>query len=306
MQRVHFIAIGGDSILNLAIAVSKKSNFKVTGSDDVISETPLNRLRERGLLPDKMGWFPERIHSSLQAIILGSNVTEDNPELVRAKELRLKIYSVPEFLFQQTRSKTRIVVAGSKGKTITTAIILFVLKQLKFDADYLIEGDIVGYENKVKLSFESRVAVFEGDEFVTSITDSRPKFQFYKPHIAAITGISWLKSSGYESSAKYIDQFATFTQLMEVQGRLIFLESDENIRLITKNLRRDIVPFPYQTPQFKIVDGTTFLITKKEDVPLKIYGDENLQYLTAARLVCRQIGVSDEQFYNLIPGFQGI
>ena len=306
MQRVHFIAIGGDSILNLAIAVSRKSNFKVTGSDDAISETPLNRLKERGLLPDKMGWYPERIHSSLQAIILGSNVTEDNPELVRAKELGLKIYSVPEFIFQQTRSKTRIVVAGSQGKTITTAIILFVLKQLKFDADYLIEGDIVGYENKVKLSFESRVAVFEGDEFVTSITDSRPKFQFYKPHIAAITGISWLKSSGYESSAKYLDQFATFTQLMEVQGRLIFLESDENIRLITKNLRRDIVPFPYQTPQFKIVDGTTFLITKKEDVPLKIYGDENLQYLTAARLVCRQIGVSDEQFYNLIPGFQGI
>lgn len=306
MQRVHFIAIGGDSILNLAIAVSRKSNFKVTGSDDAISETPLNRLKERGLLPDKMGWYPERIHSSLQAIILGSNVTEDNPELVRAKELGLKIYSVPEFIFQQTRSKTRIVVAGSQGKTITTAIILFVLKQLKFDADYLIEGNIVGYENKVKLSFESRVAVFEGDEFVTSITDSRPKFQFYKPHIAAITGISWLKSSGYESSAKYIDQFATFTQLMEVQGRLIFLESDENIRLITENLRRDIVPFPYLTPQFKIVDGTTFLITKKEDVPLKIYGDENLQYLTAARLVCRQIGVSDEQFYNLIPGFQGI
>lgn len=190
MQRVHFIAIGGAAMHNLAIAVSKKNNFEVTGSDDEISEPAYSRLKAHGLLPEKMGWFPDRLHKGLQAVILGMHASIDNPELVRAKELGLKIYSFPEYLFQQTRSKTRIVVGGSHGKTATTAMILFVLQQLKIEVDYMVGAQNESSDTLVKLSYESRIAVFEGDEYLTSSIDPRPKFHLYKPHIAVLTGIA--------------------------------------------------------------------------------------------------------------------
>ena len=179
MQRVHFIAIGGAAMHNLAIAISKKNDFLVTGSDDEIFEPSYSRLKKNGLLPAEMGWFPERIHSGLSAVIVGMHATIDNPELLRAKELGLKIFSFPEYLYQQTRSKTRIVVGGSHGKTTTTAMILFVLKQLKIDADYMVGAQIEGFDNMVKLSYEARIAVFEGDEYLTSPIDRRPKFHLY-------------------------------------------------------------------------------------------------------------------------------
>ena len=182
-------------------------------------------------------------------------------------------------------------------------MILFVLKELRFDADYLIEGQIDGFDNKVKLSYETRIAVFEGDEYLTSVMDKRPKFHLYKPHIAVITGISWEKSIAYPTVEMYNKQFEIFTQLMEVQGRLIYFEGDENLKLIAKNFRRDIVPFSYRTPEFEIINGITFLKNKKGNVPLKISGEQNLQYLTAARLACRQIGIYDEQFYSVIQNF---
>jgi len=305
MQRVHFIAIGGAAMHNLAIAISKKNNFEVTGSDDEIFEPSLSRLKENGLLPEKMGWFPERIDTGLQAVILGMHATEDNPELIRAKELGLKIFSFPEYLFQQTRSKTRIVVGGSHGKTTTTAMILFVLKKLKIDADYMVGAQIEGFDNMVKLSYESRIAVFEGDEYLTSPIDRRPKFHLYKPHIAVLTGIAWDHINVFPTFENYIEQFQKFTELMEVQGRLIYFDGDENLNAIATKLRRDIVPFPYNTPKNKVIDGITYLITKKGDVPLKIFGEHNLQNMNAARMACRQIGVTDEQFYSVISEFPG-
>ena len=305
MQRVHFIAIGGAAMHNLAIAISKKSNFQVTGSDDEIFEPSRSRLKENGLLPDEMGWFPDRIHKGLNAIIVGMHATEDNPELVRAKELGIKIYSFPEYLFQQTRSKTRIVVGGSHGKTTTTAMILFVLKQLKIDADYMVGAQIEGFDNMVKLSYESRIAVFEGDEYLTSPIDLRPKFHLYKPHIAVLTGIAWDHINVFPTFENYVEQFSKFVDLMEVQGRLIYFDGDENLNEIATNLRRDIVPFPYNTPEYEVRDGITYLITKKGEVPLKIFGEHNLQNMTAARLACRQIGVTDEQFYSVISEFPG-
>jgi len=305
MQRVHFIAIGGAAMHNLAIAISKKSNFEVTGSDDEIFEPSLSRLKEHGLLPDKMGWFPERIHKGLHAVILGMHATEDNPELIRAKELRLKIYSFPEYLYQQTRSKTRIVVGGSHGKTTTTAMILFVLQKLKIDADYMVGAQIEGFSNMVKLSYESRIAVFEGDEYLTSPIDRRPKFHLYKPHIAVLTGIAWDHINVFPTFENYVEQFKKFTDLMEVQGRLIYFDGDENLNEIAKDLRRDIVPFPYNTPEYKVKNGITYLKTKKGDVSLKIFGEHNLQNMNAARLACRQIGVTDEQFYSVITNFPG-
>jgi len=305
MQRVHFIAIGGAAMHNLAIAISKKDNFQVTGSDDEIFEPSLSRLKEYGLLPDKMGWFPDRIYKGLQAVILGMHATEDNPELIRAKELGLKIYSFPEYLYQQTRSKTRIVIGGSHGKTTTTAMILFVLKKLKIDADYMVGAQIEGFDNMVKLSYESRIAVFEGDEYLTSTLDRRPKFHLYKPHIAVLTGIAWDHINVFPTFEIYTEQFRKFTELMEVQGRLIYFDGDENLTEIASHLRRDIVPFPYNTPEYEVRDGITYLITKYGDVSLKVFGEHNLQNMNAARLACRQIGVTDEQFYSVITEFPG-
>ena len=305
MQRVHFIAIGGAAMHNLAIAISKKSNFLVTGSDDEIFEPSLSRLKEHKLLPEKMGWFPDRIHKGLQAVILGMHATLDNPELIRAKELGLKIYSFPEYLFQQTRSKTRIVIGGSHGKTTTTAMILFVLKGLKIEVDYMVGAQIEGFDNMVKLSYESRIAVFEGDEYLTSPIDRRPKFHLYKPHIAVLTGIAWDHINVFPTFENYVDQFKVFADLMEVQGRLIYFDGDENLNNIALKLRRDIVPFPYNTPEYEVRNGVTFLITKNGEVPLKIFGEHNLQNMNAARLACRQIGVTDEQFYSVITDFPG-
>ena len=305
MQRVHFIAIGGAAMHNLAIAISKKDNFLVTGSDDEIFEPSRTRLEENGLLPETLGWFPDRIHKGLQAVILGMHATEDNPELIQAKELGLKIYSFPEYLFQQTRSKTRIVIGGSHGKTTTTAMILFVLKQMKIDADYMVGAQIEGFDNMVKLSYESRIAVFEGDEYLTSPLDRRPKFHLYKPHIAVLTGIAWDHINVFPTFENYIEQFRIFTELMEVQGRLIYFDGDENLNEIAQHLRRDIVPFPYNTPEYEVRDGITYLKTKYGDVPLKVFGEHNLQNMNAARLACKQIGVTDEQFYSVISEFPG-
>ncbi|MEI8087395.1 MAG: Mur ligase family protein, partial [Paludibacter sp.] len=305
MQRVHFIAIGGAAMHNLAIAISKKNNTHVTGSDDEVFEPSLSRLKAYGLLPEKMGWFPDRIHKGLSAVILGMHATLDNPELVRAKELGLKIYSFPEYLFQQTRSKTRIVVGGSHGKTTTTAMILFVLKQLRIDADYMVGAQIEGFDNMVKLSYESRIAVFEGDEYLTSPIDRRPKFHLYKPHIAVLTGIAWDHINVFPTFENYVEQFQIFTELMEGQGRLIYFDGDANLNKIAETLRRDIVPFPYNTPEYEVVKGVTYLKTKKGDVALKFFGEHNLQNMNAARLACRQIGVTDEQFYSAISEFPG-
>ncbi len=305
MQRVHFIAIGGAAMHNLAIAISKKNNFEVTGSDDEIFEPSRSRLKEHGLLPDELGWFPERIHKGLQAVILGMHATEDNPELIRAKQLGLKIYSFPEYLYQQTRSKTRIVVGGSHGKTTTTAMILFVLKQLNIDADYMVGAQIEGFDNMVKLSYESRIAVFEGDEYLTSPIDRRPKFHLYKPHIAVLTGIAWDHINVFPTFENYVEQFSKFVDLMEVQGRLIYFDGDKNLNEIAEHLRRDIVPFPYNTPKYEVNDGVTSLITKYGKIPLKVFGEHNLQNMDAARLACRQIGVTDEQFYSVISEFPG-
>ena len=305
MQRVHFIAIGGAAMHNLAIAISKKNDFLVTGSDDEIFEPSYSRLKKNGLLPAEMGWFPERIHSGLSAVIVGMHATIDNPELLRAKELGLKIFSFPEYLYQQTRSKTRIVVGGSHGKTTTTAMILFVLKQLKIDADYMVGAQIEGFDNMVKLSYEARIAVFEGDEYLTSPIDRRPKFHLYKPHIAVLTGIAWDHINVFPTFPVYVEQFKKFTDLMEVQGRLIYFDGDENLNQIVTGLRRDIVPFAYNTPKHEVRNGVTYLKTKKAEVPLKIFGEHNLQNMEAARLACRQIGVTDQQFYSVIKDFPG-
>lgn len=308
MQRVHFIAIGGAAMHNLAIALSSKEDYEVTGSDDEIFEPSYSRLKEHGLLPPEFGWFPDKITNNLSAVILGMHATEDNPELLRAKELGLKIYSFPEYLYQQTRSKTRIVVGGSHGKTTTTAMILYVLRKCKIKTDYMVGAQIEGFENMVKLSYESRIAVFEGDEYLTSTLDRRPKFHLYKPHIAILTGIAWDHINVFPTFEIYVEQFRKFIESMETQGRLIYFEGDENLKQLAseaEHSRRDVVVFPYTTPNYEIRDGITYIKTRKGDIALKIFGEHNLQNMEAAHLACRQIGVMDDQFYEAIADFSG-
>jgi UDP-N-acetylmuramate: L-alanyl-gamma-D-glutamyl-meso-diaminopimelate ligase len=290
-------------MLNLALAISKKNSFLVTGSDEVFDESVLPRLKSKLMLPEKEGWFPERIQKGLTAVVLGRNVKPDNPELVKAKSLGLKIYSFPDFLFQQTRSKTRIVVAGTHGKAFTAAIILYMLKKLKIDADYLVSKAVPGLDAMAKLSYEARVAVFEGDEHPASVLEQRPEFHLYKPHIVVLTGVDWHSSSAYPTFETYAEQFREFVDLMEAQGRLIYNENDETLKGISEHLRRDIVAFAYKSPVYEIHNGTVYLKTRKAEVPLAFASELNLQCVEAARMACRQVGVTDDQFYTLISEF---
>ena len=305
MAQVHFISIGGAAMHSLAIALSKKNGYKVTGSDDEIFDPSRSRLEKNGLLPEKTGWFPEKITEKLDAVIIGMHAKADNPELLRAKELGLRIYSFPEYLYRETQGKTRVVVGGSHGKTTTTAMILFVLDKLKINADYMVGAQIEGFDNMVKLSYDAKIAVFEGDEYLTSPIDRRPKFHLYKPHIAVLTGIAWDHINVFPTFENYVEQFKTFTDLMEHEGRLIYFGGDENLCKIAEQLRRDIVAFPYNTPKYEVRNGKTYLKTSKGDIELNVFGEHNLQNLEAARIVCKQLGISDEKFYTAISQFTG-
>ena len=305
MKKIHFIAIGGAAMHNLALAMSEIPWYQVTGSDDEIFEPSRSRLAAKGLLPAQMGWFPERITPDLDAVILGMHATADNPELLKAQQLGLQIYSFPEYLYEQTRSKTRIVVGGSHGKTTTTAMILHVLKHVGMDADFMVGAQIEGFETMVRLTPSARIAVFEGDEYLTSPIDPRPKFHLYKPHIAVLTGIAWDHINVFPTFDIYCRQFQVFTELMEAQGRLIYCQDDENLCRIAEHLRRDIIAFPYSTLPNKVVDGVTYAVTRVGDVPLRIFGKHNLQNMQAAHLVCQQLGISDAAFFNAIKSFGG-
>jgi UDP-N-acetylmuramate: L-alanyl-gamma-D-glutamyl-meso-diaminopimelate ligase len=303
MQHVHFIATGGTTLLDLAIAVSRKNDYKVTVSGENFSEETLQRLNNHHLAPDRQGWFPDLINRNISAIVYGPTIRNDNPELIRARELRLKIYTSPEYLYVQTRNKTRIVVGGSHGKTTITAIILYVMKQLKVDADYLIGERLTGYTSTVRLSYESRIAVFDGDEGLSSTFDQRPRFHLYKPHIAILTGIARDHSPLYPDFDDYVHQFDQFINLMETQGRLIYYEGDQTLVQLNKRLRRDLVAFPYNTPVYQLENGQYHIKTRKGFKALSIESEHQLRCIQAALLACKQVGINEDQFYSVIGGF---
>ncbi len=307
MRRIHFIAIGGAVMHNLALELSdKKNSYIVTGSDDEIFEPSYSRLKEKKLLPEKMGWFPEKIDKDLYAVIVGMHATADNPELIRAKELGLNIFSFPEYLYKSSIGKTRIVIGGSHGKTTTTAMILHVLKEKKIKTNYMVGAQIEGFENMVHISYDSRIAVFEGDEYLTSPIDPRPKFHLYKPHIAVLTGIAWDHINVFPTFENYLEQFEKFVEAIEPQGRLIYFEDDKHLKeIINNSKRRDLVNFSYKTPDYFIKNEKTYLKTKYGDIPLHVFGEHNLQNIEAARLVCLQLGIQGRDFYNSISTFKG-
>ena len=291
MTKIHFIAIGGAAMHNLALAVASKAGYQVTGSDDEIFDPALTHLREAGLLPDEMGWHPERITKDIDAIILGMHAREDNPELVKARELGLKIYSFPEYLYEQTKDKIRIVVGGSHGKTTTTSMILYVLQRLGIEADYMVGAQIEGFERMVRLSDTAKYAVFEGDEYLTSPLDLRSKFLWYHPHIAILTGIAWDHINVFPTFPEYVETFRKFIEGVEPGGSFIWCKGDENLRAIAEGARKDITCIPYDA-----YDG---------NVQMQVFGKHNMQNLQAAMLACHCIGVSPDDFYREISSFTG-
>ena len=279
-MKVHFIAIGGSAMHNLAIALCQKG-ITVTGSDDEIFDPAKSRLEKYGLLPEEFGWHPERITKDLDAVVLGMHARIDNPELLRAQELGLKIYSYPEYLYEQSKDKLRIVVGGSHGKTTTTAMILHVLAHCGIEADYMVGAQLKGFEVMVRLSHTAKVMVIEGDEYLTSPIDRRPKFHLYKPNVAIITGIEWDHINVFPTFDIYRDQFAQFINLIEPKGTLIYCDEDAEVH--------------------RVENGITYI----GNTALQVFGHHNLLNLTAARLACRQVGVTDEQFDEAISTFEG-
>ena len=332
VSKVHFIAIGGSAMHNLAIALCQKG-ISVTGSDDEIFDPAKSRLEKYGLLPEEFGWHPERITPDLDAVVLGMHARIDNPELLRAQELGLKIYSYPEYLYEQSKDKLRIVVGGSHGKTTTTAMILHVLAHCGIEADYMVGAQLKGFEVMVRLSHTAKVMVIEGDEYLTSPIDRRPKFHLYKPNVAIITGIEWDHINVFPTFDIYRDQFSKFIDLIEpiertgtlsaeptahhaLPGVLIYCDEDKEVhRVAVENQRTDIQKLPYVCPEHVVENGVTYLINRNNPniqniqntpkTPLQVFGHHNLLNLTAARLACRQVGVSDEQFDEAISSFEG-
>ena len=303
-MRVHFIAIGGAAMHNLALALHKKG-FQLTGSDDELFDPSKSRLEQCGLLPEKWGWFPDKINSGIDAIILGMHARIDNPELLRAKELGLKIYSYPEYIYEQTKDKTRVVIGGSHGKTTTTSMIMHVLKCNNIDFDYMVGAQIEGFDTMVKLSADAKIAVFEGDEYLASPIDPRPKFHLYHPHIALLTGIAWDHINVFPTFENYLSQFEKFIGYIKPEGSLIYFEKDEHIAKMIESPRDDIKYLPYDSFPHKVKDGISSLITEKGDLELSIFGEHNLQNLKGAHLICQELGISNEQFYSSIKSFGG-
>jgi len=302
-MRVHFIAIGGSAMHNLAIALKRKGD-DVTGSDDEIFEPSKSRLASNGILPSTIGWNPSVIGPNIDAIILGMHARIDNPELLRAQELGLKIYSYPEFVFEQTKNKKRIVIGGSHGKTTITSMLLHVMDQLNIETDFLVGALLEGFDCMVQLS-DAEYIVIEGDEYLSSPIDRRPKFHWYAPHVALISGIAWDHINVFPTFDNYVEQFKIFTDIIEPNGCLIYFEADESIQSILPQMRADIKTIGYTIPDHELADGKTYILSEGNRIPLNVFGDHNLQNMLGAKLMLNQIGVSDADFYKAIQSFTG-
>ena len=303
MKKVHFIAIGGSAMHNLAIALHRRG-YEVTGSDDEIFEPSKTRLANEGILPEKWGWYPEKLDNSYDAVILGMHARIDNPELIRAQELGLKVYSYPEYLYEQSKDKTRIVIGGSHGKTTITSMILHVLKQVGIETDFMVGAQLEGFDVMVRLSETAKYMVMEGDEYLTSPIDRVPKFHHYHPNIAVISGIGWDHVNVFPTFDCYLDQFRIFTDTIEPGGCLIYDGTDTEAEKIAQCAK--VKTYGYGVHPFENDDIRTSLIlpdgSRRE---VGVFGSHNMKNINAARLVCQQLGVSDAQFYEAIASFKG-
>lgn len=303
LQKIHFIAIGGSVMHNLAIAL-KQAGHTVTGSDDEIFEPSHSALQKHGLLPCKEGWNTENITSDIDVVILGMHARKDNPELLKAQELGLKITSFPEFIYQYSIDKQRIVIAGSHGKTTITGIVVHVLNYFKRSFDYVIGARIKGIENNVRLS-DAPIIIIEGDEYLCSALDRTPKFLRYQHHIGVISGVAWDHANVFPTEEEYLKQFDLFADQTPKSGILIFCESDTMVGIVGNKQRTDVVSVGYKAHSHLAENGKEYLINGKERVPIQIFGTHNLQNISAAKELLKRIGISNEQFYQAISSFEG-
>ncbi|WP_028376370.1 UDP-N-acetylmuramate--L-alanine ligase [Leeuwenhoekiella sp. MAR_2009_132] len=303
-MKVHFIAIGGSAMHNLALALHHKG-YTISGSDDAIFEPSKTRLADYGLLPIELGWFPDKITSDLDAVILGMHAKEDNPELLKAQAEGIKIYSYPEFLYEQSKEKTRVVIGGSHGKTTITAMILHVLHYQNKEVDFMVGAQLPGFDTMVHLTEENDFILLEGDEYLSSPIDRRPKFHLYKPNIALISGIAWDHVNVFPTYENYIEQFEIFAESISRGGILVYNEEDAEVRRIAEAAEAPTRKHPYSTPEYTIEDGETLLETPEGPMPISVFGKHNLNNLAGAKWICQHMGVDEDDFYEAIASFEG-
>ena len=303
-MKIHLIAIGGSAMHNMALALHKKG-YSISGSDDEINEPSRSRLFAKGLLPEKNGWFVENITEDLDAVIVGMHARADNPELIRAKELNLKIFSYPEYVYEQSKNKIRAVIGGSHGKTTITSMVLHALKSAGKNTDYLVGAQLAGFDTMVRFSEDSETMVIEGDEYLASPIDRRPKFHLYKPNIALLSGIAWDHINVFPTFENYVDQFRIFIELVEEGGELIYCAEDAVLKKLAEETPCKGKKIPYGMPKHSIENGITFIQETEEKIQLKIFGDHNLLNLKGAELVCRALGISSLDYYHFMRDFTG-
>ena len=303
-MRTHFIAIGGSAMHNLALALRHKG-YNVTGSDDAIFEPSKTRLEKHGLLPAEMGWFPEKITPEIEAVILGMHAKADNPELLKAQELGLKIFSYPEFLYEQSKNKTRVVIGGSHGKTTITSMILHVMHFHGINVDYMVGAQLEGFDTMVHLTDENDFIVLEGDEYLSSPMDLRPKFHLYQPNIALISGIAWDHINVFPTYDSYVDQFEIFIQKITNGGILVYNENDPEVKRVAEAAMNPIRKIGYSTPRYSVENGVTLLDTPEGQMPIEVFGAHNLNNLAGAKWICQNMGVDEADFYEAIASFKG-
>jgi UDP-N-acetylmuramate: L-alanyl-gamma-D-glutamyl-meso-diaminopimelate ligase len=303
-MKVHFISIGGSVMHQLAIALQGKG-YQVTGTDDEIFEPALTHLRDKGLLPSAFGWQPDLITTDLDAVILGMHAKADNPELIKAQELGLSIYSFPEYIFHESQQKKRVVVGGSHGKTTTTSMIMHVLKTCHQDFDYLVGAKLAGFDQSVKVTSAPTI-VCEGDEYLASALLRQPKFHFLFPHVAILTGIAWDHINVFPTFEFYLEQFVIFMNKIEAGGVLIYNETDDVLnKLVLSNKRNDIRYIPYKVPPHQITNGQTVISIEGTEGPLSVFGDHNLLNMQAAYYACAELGISAKDFVEAMANFTG-
>lgn len=303
-MRTHFIAIGGSAMHNLALALNDKG-YKITGSDDAIFEPSRTRLEKKGLLPAEMGWFPEKITADIEAVILGMHAKADNPELLKAQALGLKIYSYPEFLYEQSKNKTRVVIGGSHGKTTITSMILHVMHYNNIAVDYMVGAQLEGFDTMVHLTEENDFIVLEGDEYLSSPMDRRPKFHLYQPNIALISGIAWDHINVFPTYENYVEQFEIFIDKITNGGILVYNEDDAEVKRVAEAATNPIRKLPYHTPNYTVQNGVTLLETPEGPMPIEVFGAHNLNNLAGAKWICQNMGVDEADFYEAIASFKG-
>jgi len=303
-MNIHFIAIGGAAMHNLAIALHNKG-YQITGSDDTIHDPSKSRLASYGLLPEEFGWFPNKINTNLDAIVLGMHAKKDNPELLKAQELGVTIYSYPDFLYEQSKNKTRVVIGGSHGKTTITSMILHVFNYHNKEVDYMVGAQLEGFETMVKLTDTNDFIVLEGDEYPSSPIDLRPKFHLYNPNIALLSGIAWDHINVFPTIEFYNEQFEIFIDKIAPGGMLVYCEEDDVLKEMVEKSTANIKKYAYKTPAHFIKNGITYLKTPTGDLPLEIFGVHNLQNLAGAKWICQLMGLQEDAFYEAIMSFGG-